>query len=142
MYSFFYFISSLLYFSFRKKRKSKRSKHSGKNKLICVHLLANCLVSSEQRSCKDSITGFMLALNACCTFIHFYISDYTVPLKAQLVGQQFHTGSHKNSPATDVVKTKKDTCLCSHYDGETFYKIRKEMKDRPFFGDNVLFHFK
>ncbi len=34
------------------KRKSKRSKHSGKNKLLRVHLLANvnCLASSEQRN--------------------------------------------------------------------------------------------
>ncbi len=75
--------------------------------------------------------------------LYTYISNYTVPLKAQLVGQQFHTSSHKNSPATDVVKTKKETRLCSHYDGETFYKKRKEMKDRPFFADNIiLFHFK
>ncbi len=40
------------------KRKSKRSKHSGKNKLLHVHLLANCLASSEQRSCEDSIYTF------------------------------------------------------------------------------------
>ncbi len=58
--------------------------------------------------------------------VYTYISDYTVPLKVQLVGQQFHTSSHKKSPATDVVKTKKETCLCSHYDGETFYKIGKK----------------
>ncbi len=42
------------------KRKSKRSKHSGKNKLLRVHLLANCLASSEQRSCEDSILPVMI----------------------------------------------------------------------------------
>ncbi len=53
------FVISFLFYCFsvlqKITRKSKRSKHSGKNKLLRVHLLANCLASSEQRSCEDSI---------------------------------------------------------------------------------------
>ncbi len=51
------------------KRKSKRSKHSGKNKLLHVHLLANCLASSEQRSCEDSINVYILYWNSVYIYI-------------------------------------------------------------------------
>ncbi len=53
------FIPGLLYFSFtnEKETSNHRSKYSGKNKLLCVHLLASCLASSEQRSCEDSIVA-------------------------------------------------------------------------------------
>ncbi len=79
--------------------------------------LINTYVSKETPRClKMNITDFMLEWNACftCNVIHLYNVKRLhskLPLKAQLVGQQFYTNvsSHKNSPATDVVKTKKET---------------------------------